>query len=449
MKFTTIYILTIFTVLFSCNPKSEQVGEIVSLPLTIVDGFGPFQADYGLISPEYTADNPGGAIWVKTYLPVTGIPSNWKTVVKSMVNFDMRQLVYQNFYAGNINQKTYEDLQKSWEWTPDEKYLSKKPINCFVYVVRGIDETGKVAVMIDTNNDLDFKDEHPFYPETANFGPAMRNYSKITNVSYEIFSEGKIELRRLPMIVKHVPGQPENRDYVYSIPQYAQTILKHDGRVYELAVRRGFSAPDYETPEIVLINKVDSVKKYGFFDGIGKKELLSVGDLSSQVTYRNKGVNPNHNTLQLEVIRNDKKQYSTQVGYLFKPFESKEFQTGKIIKTSDYKGKYIFVDFWGTWCKPCVEELPDLQKTYQIINKKKIEFISIACLDSPARLSKFLKSNPLSWTQIISDSTNKLVEIYDIQGFPYNLIISPDGKIVARNLHNEELKKKLLELGKL
>ena len=310
-----------------------------------------------------------------------------------------------------------------------------------------MDETGKIAVMIDTNNDLDFKDEHPFYPESANFGHAMRNYSKITKVSYEIFSEGKVELRRLPMIVKHVADQPLNRDYLYSIPQYAQTILRHDGRDYELAIRRGFSAPDYESPEIVLLNKSDSIKKYNFFDGIGKGELLSVGTSPNQVTYRNKGVDPDHKTLQLEIVEEDKKLYSTQIGYHFKPLESKEFATGKMIRTSDYIDKYIFIDFWGTWCKPCVEELPDLQKTYQAINKNKIEFISIACLDSPVKLSGFLNKNPLPWTQILSDSTNKLVETYGVQGFPFNLIIGPDGKIVARNLHNKDLKKKLVELG--
>ncbi len=447
MKHKSTYILIAFALLFSCNTKSEKTGEVVSLPLTIVDGFGPFYADYVALPFEYEAKDPNGGAWVKTYVPVEGIPKNWKNIVKSMVSFDYRQLIYQNYQAGNINQETYQDFQKSWEWTPDEKYLSKKPIKCFVYVIRGIDETGKVAVMIDTNNDLDFKDEHPFYPETANFGPSMRNYSKITNVSYEIFSEGKVELRRLPLIVKHVPGQPENRDYIYSIPQYAQTSLKHNGQIYDLAIRRGFNAPDYESPEIVLINKADSVKKYNFFDGIGKGELLSVGTSPGQITYRNKGVDPNHKTLQLEVVGTNKNLYSTQVGYQFKPFESKEFNTGKRIKTSDYRDKYIFVDFWGTWCKPCVEELPDLQKTYQMINKKKIEFISIACLDPPARLLKFLKSNPLPWTQIISDSTNKLVEIYDVQGFPFNLIIGPDGKIVARNLHKADLRKKLLELG--
>ncbi|MCF0054963.1 peroxiredoxin [Dyadobacter sp. CY356] len=448
MKCKTVF-LCAFALLVSCNQKHDQSGEIISLPLTIVDGFGPFDVDYLLLSPEYRAGDPNGDIWTKTYLPVKGIPKNWKNVVKSMVNFDVKQLIYQNYQSGNLNQNTYENFQESWEWKPDEKYLSKTPIKCFVYVVRGLDESGKVAVMIDTNNNLDFEDENPFYPESARFGPAMRNISNITKVSYETFREGKTQKKQLPLVVKYLPDQPENRNYVYSIPQYAQTILKHEGRVYELAVRRGFDAPNYEAPEIVIINKEDSIKKYSFFDGIGKGELLSLNETSNTANFRNLGVDPDHRTLLLEIVKNDKKQSSKQVGYLFKPFESKEFQTGKILRISDYKGKYVFIDFWGTWCKPCVEELPDLQNTYKTVNKKNIEFISIACLDSPEKLSDYLKKHPLPWPQILSDKTNKLMETYDVQGFPFNLIIGPDGKIVARNLHNDALKKKLAELGNL
>jgi len=104
MKQCAIVLFVLFGCFLGCRQNdSELQDEITNLPVTFVEGFGPFTWDYGGLVAEYTVDNPNGAVWVKTYKPVKGIPKQWKNVAKSMVWLNGHQLEYQNFHEGNID----------------------------------------------------------------------------------------------------------------------------------------------------------------------------------------------------------------------------------------------------------------------------------------------------------------------------------------------------------
>jgi thiol-disulfide isomerase/thioredoxin len=108
----------------------------------------------------------------------------------------------------------------------------------------------------------------------------------------------------------------------------------------------------------------------------------------------------------------------------------------------------VFIDFWGTWCKGCVEEIPTLKKIYQDIDKDKFEFISIACHDSPQKLKTFIDKEQIRWPQILSDDTNKIADLYGVRGFPTSVLINSQGMIIAKNLPPNILRDKLKELSK-
>lgn len=448
MKFYFLKTVLVFTLLTSCSSQNDDTSsyQTINLPLTFIEGFGPFAGYGSALNPEHTLDNPNGAPWVGIYRPVKGIPAAWREVVKTMVWLNGYQVVYQNYKAGNISQEMYESLQKSWKWSPDEKQLSEKPIKCFVYVVRGIDKTGKVAVLIDQNNNLDMSDETAFYPETVTIANWNANYQDSHKISYEVFREGSVLGSQIPMLIKHVSDTPGNQ-YWYCFPQYARAELKVDGKKYQLAIQGGFSNPDYNIAEIVLSDALVAGKKYSLGEGVVKGELLAVGGIEDEIKYKNLGVNTYHNVLQMQGMPVDKDAYSLQAGYLFEPFEAKEFSAGKKITLHQYKGKYLFVDFWGTWCPGCVQALPGLREIYAVADKKKVAFLSIAGHDSPEKLKKFLSKKPLPWLQILSDSSNELIEKYHIEGFPTTVLIGPDGRVVAKNLQGKSLKVKLEELN--
>jgi thiol-disulfide isomerase/thioredoxin len=450
MKWTLSLLLTFLII--ACKSGSEEKA-VYELPLTYHAGFGPFGATYGLLAEEYTMDNPGGEGWVPTYRPVKGIPKSWKSVVKSMVWLDGFQLVYQNFHEGKIGKEMYESLQKDWDWEPDTVALSEKPIKCFVYTVRGVDETGKVAVMVDTNNNLDFSDETAFYPEKV-FGKdkamnsdSLRTYRKLWTVQYEHVVNGKVVKDSLPMCVKHAVDYESGMDYWYAFPRYATATLALDGKQHEIAINNMFGRSTFVESTIFDLTSLSKGKRFLFRDGIEKGELLETGSFPGKQKFRNMGINVRTGALVLKSEKADLDEYSLQKGYPFRPFAEKDFKTGKQIALSDFKGKYTLVDFWGTWCKPCVEDLPALRAMYKEADKSRIQFVGIVGLDKGERLNRFLTKNQLEWPQILSDSVNKLVEIYNVQAYPTTVLIGPDGRVVAKDLRGDALRDKLREIS--
>ncbi len=445
MKYYHSFLFLFFCIALSCKKKGAEVDQIVRIPLKIVDGFGPFGYDAILLGDEYSEDDHEREPWNKMYSPVTGVPDAWKQVVKSTINLNIHQLVYQNYFAGKVSKDQYMSLQKSWKWLPDSTILSSKPIKCEIYVVRGKDEFGKMAMMIDSNNDRDFSNETKFYPAAVNNLHEM-SQKKVTMVNYEVFRDGRVLTRQAPLIVVFPKYLRKAHWYLYCIPQYASGKLNHQGVEYEIAVRRGFTETAYSSPEIVLTDHSANAQKVQLGQGVNVGETITIGKFPNAAKYRFKGIDQLHDELILEGESVEKQEYSTQIGYHFKPFQAKEFNSTKVIRLVDFKGKYVFIDFWGTWCKPCVEELPELQEIFESVDKEKIVFISIAGHDSQARLKEFLERRPLPWLQILSDSSNKLLEMYGIQSFPTNFIIDPEGKVIVRNIHGDGLRKKLKEL---
>jgi peroxiredoxin len=147
------------------------------------------------------------------------------------------------------------------------------------------------------------------------------------------------------------------------------------------------------------------------------------------------------------VLSGDDSTYFAKTGEVFKPINARNFLTQQNVTSANFKGKYVFIDFWGTWCKGCVEQFPQLKGIYENVNKDRIEFLGIASMDDPKRLTRFLKNRSLDWPQILSDSTNDMVAANNVTSYPSNFLIGPDGRILQRDVSISELEKVLTNLG--
>ena len=125
---------------------------------------------------------------------------------------------------------------------------------------------------------------------------------------------------------------------------------------------------------------------------------------------------------------------------------------GNPVKLSDYRGKYVLLDFWASWCGPCREENPNVVKAYQQYKDRNFDVLSVS-LDQPGKRDAWIKAihdDQLSWTHVsdLKYWNNEVAQLYMVKSIPQNFLIDPKGKIIAANLRAEALSKTLEELIK-
>jgi len=131
-------------------------------------------------------------------------------------------------------------------------------------------------------------------------------------------------------------------------------------------------------------------------------------------------------------------------------FELKD-PAGKPLSLKDFRGKVVFLNFWATWCPPCIEEMPAMEKLHQELEKDGLVMLAVNFQEGPERVKEFFTQHNLTFTPLL-DRDGKVTEQYQAWGLPVSVVINKRGQIAARatgskDWHSDEARqffKKLL-----
>lgn len=142
-----------------------------------------------------------------------------------------------------------------------------------------------------------------------------------------------------------------------------------------------------------------------------------------------------------------KTMLGTTVGYPAIDFSQND-ANGKAVKLSDFKGKYVLVDFWASWCRPCRAENPNVVAAYNKYKDKGFTVLGVSFDQNRDAWLKAVSDDNLAWQQVsdLKGWGNEVGKIYNISSIPSNLLIDKDGKILGKNLRGADLEQKLEEV---
>lgn len=123
---------------------------------------------------------------------------------------------------------------------------------------------------------------------------------------------------------------------------------------------------------------------------------------------------------------------------------------GKPVKLSDFRGKYVLLDFWASWCGPCRQENPNVVRVYNKYKDKNFTVLGVSLDRGREAWLKAIKDDGLTWTHVsdLKYWNNEAAQQYGVQSIPQNFLLDPQGKIIAKNLRGEDLDRKLAEVIK-
>lgn len=309
-----------------------------------------------------------------------------------------------------------------------------RSIDDTVLMVAGIRKKDKkVVTFVDANRDKSIADEKESLLTDTSF-LAVKNLEyfdgkKIVRTDFylrPVVSEMHIEVEGM------ATGKikPFDDPSVVVMANYRYGRLNKDNEIYKFALFNYLQGKyDKETSFMVAVplNKEFPDPRFGIiFHKIG--DFFYLGDKR----YKFLDVSEDGSNITIEQVPYKGKKIGNEEGYFAYNIEGNDILTTNLFNLSN-SHKYILLDFWGTWCGPCVATIPKLKLLNTDRERYNLEIVSIACQDDLKKVKQAVMSKAITWTNLFDDTVNNNIESkYRVSAFPTFILIGPDGKILKR-----------------
>jgi thiol-disulfide isomerase/thioredoxin len=269
-----------------------------------------------------------------------------------------------------------------------------------------------------------------------------------------------ITLKRKDMQVTYLDGSPSHE--VFRKLLVAQEPLQQTA----MFLSKEYSKPTPNTDSLNgIMNIVNAELKKNFFTFLQEHKSSEVAAfvVYSSVT-NDKSLNVNTADTMLSMLEGKaltsfygkelnsmlSKLKATEVGYMAPDFTLPDSTGKKNFTLSSFKGKYVLIDFWASWCGPCKQEIPYLKQAYTKFHDKGFEIISVSLDDKKPNWTNALNHYQMPWVHIsdVKGFNSRVNELYYVPSIPKTLLLDKTGKIIAKDLRGPALDAKLAELLK-
>lgn len=270
-----------------------------------------------------------------------------------------------------------------------------------------------------TGKITDFVDAYPFGdPGNDDLGRLNRTIYPLLNESVNL--QLKIDKKTITDTVDIKSAKEKMEKLGKEIDNIKKEFVKKNPSSYAAAWLLG---------DMMLRNQVTKEESFSMYDKLDKQQLRT-------------------NSFFIEVVRRVEGLRATAIGSPAPEINSMHTYDGKQFDLASLKGKYVVIDFWGTWCGPCISGMPKMK---EYLNKYtgKMEIVGVAQeSDDGTRWKAFLDKNQnYQWHHVLSRNDEDYILKYSVAGFPTKIIVDPQGNIVARYVGEDDaIYKKLDEM---
>jgi thiol-disulfide isomerase/thioredoxin len=446
---------------------TDEVTIILSTKL--IDGYGPFGFQ---VSPLYGKHTSG--FWANTYEPVVLDATHRSTGCTGMIETDMYYLLVNSLRRGRIEKR--EALQTIEEWSVDTAAICTVSCNSQISYWMDKNHNNDYTFIIDLGNDNDLSNDTLITYKAritdslvTVYAPRKRMdslflHNTVIEPQFEYTYRGSIgKMSQKVMIDRFMNAMTRRADgdpnpcalgLGIGLYEYRKATIEAGGNTWELFVsagRPGIYSPRYTELMFRAANDSAMAELSKYKAG----ETFTLGN--ERFTFRE--ITPDGSSIRLGRIR---PAVSCKVsGNLLSNGEKiPDFTAttvlGKKIQSNQLMGSYFLVHFWGTWCGPCIVEMPYLMELERMLGPSgsgKLRILGIA-KDNPGAVEKFVKKNGIGWDQVtVPNFGEELFNRFGITTYPSVTLAGPDGTLLLQSRHagswrcNELIEKVIEQMG--